>query len=206
MKQLFLAVFLLLTLTGAPAADTLVEKVTPGIGKPAPGFTLPDKDGNRHSLEQYRGSYVVLEWTNPDCPFVKKHYLSKNMQKLQKKYTSKKVIWLSICSSAKGKQGYYTGKALKKRLKEYAPSHTAYLTDSDGTVGRLYGAKTTPHIFIIDTAGLLLYAGGIDNRPSTQQEDIAGATNYVAAALDAVLAGKKISIPVTKPYGCSVKY
>lgn len=203
MKQLFFIAFLLLL---SAAGSAPAEKVTLGIGKPAPDFILPDKKGNNHSLEMYRGSYVVLEWTNPDCPFVKKHYLSKNMQKLQKKYTSKNVIWLSICSSAKGKQGYYSGNALVKRLKKYAPDHTAYLVDADGTVGKLYSAKTTPHLFIIDTAGVLLYAGAIDDRPSTKQEDIEGATNYVEATLDAALAGKKVSVTSTKPYGCSVKY
>ncbi len=149
---------------------------------------------------------MVLEWINFDCPFVGKHYRSGHMQKLQKKYAEKDVVWLAICSSAPGKQGHYKPKEIKSRLKELEAAPTAYLTDEDGTVGRMYGAKTTPHMFIIDPEGKLIYAGGIDDIRSTDVEDLEKAENYVAAALDAALAGQEIEHKTTKPYGCSVKY
>jgi hypothetical protein len=149
---------------------------------------------------------VVLEWTNFDCPFVGKHYGSGNMQKLQKQYTGQGVIWLSINSSGPGKQGHYPAEKLGALIKERQAAPTAYLLDTDGTVGRLYGAKTTPHMFVIDKAGKLVYAGGIDDTPSTDQADIATATNYVAAALDETLGDKPVTKVTSAPYGCSVKY
>jgi len=192
--------FLLIALAGALlAADAKV-------GKPAPDFTLVDSHGKKHSLSDYKGKFVVLEWVNFGCPFVRKHYNSGNMQKLQKTYTKKGVVWLSICSSAKGKQGHFEPGKINAMLKEKGAAQTAYLIDEDGTMGKMYGAKTTPHMFIIDPKGILLYAGGIDDKPSTKLKDIDGAFNYVQAALDSALAGKPVKIKTARPYGCSVKY
>jgi hypothetical protein len=176
------------------------------VGQPAPEFTLKDGSGQSHTLSSLRGKHVVLEWVNFGCPFVQKHYGSGNMQKLQKAYTGKGVVWLSVNSSGEGKQGYYPAAELASVLKGKGAAPTAYLLDTDGKVGHLYGARTTPHMFVIDPQGKLVYAGGIDDRPSTDQADIAGATNYVAAALDQALAGKPVTTAVSKPYGCSVKY
>lgn len=175
-------------------------------GKPAPAFSLQDSKGKKHALSDYKGKLVVLEWVNYGCPFVKKHYESQNMQKLQKNYTGKGVIWLSINSSATGKQGSMTPDEVNKALKEKGAAPTAYLLDVDGTVGRAYGAKTTPHMFVIDQKGVLVYSGAIDDKVSTEISDVSGAKNYVAAALDEALAGKPISVASTKSYGCSVKY
>jgi len=176
------------------------------IGKPAPAFTLPSQDGTPTSLSTYKGKYVVLEWFNPGCPFVKKHYESGNMQKLQETYTRKGVVWLSINSSAQGKEGYTTAKeASDIRLKWKSPS-TALLLDPEGKVAKLYSAKTTPDMFIIDPQGNLIYQGAIDDKAATDPADIATSKNYVAAALDAALAGKPVAEPFTKSYGCSVKY
>jgi peroxiredoxin len=176
------------------------------VGAPAPTFTLTDAGGKTYSLTDFKGKYVVLEWVNFGCPFVRKHYDSGNMQKLQKFYTGKGVAWLSICSSAPGKQGYFEGKQLTERIAREKSMATAYLVDKEGTVGQAYGAKTTPHMFIINPQGTLVYAGGIDDRPSTNREDIKGAVNYVREALDAALSGKPVKVSASRPYGCSVKY
>lgn len=172
----------------------------------APDFTLQGMDGASHSLSVGRGKYVVLEWFNYDCPFVRKHYGGGNMQALQKKYTAAGVIWFSICSSAPGKQGHYPADKLAELAKQRDVASTAVLLDPDGRVGRLYGAKTTPHIFIIDPDGKLIYQGAVDSVPSADPADIAGAVNYVRAALDAAMAGQPVEKKVTAPYGCSVKY
>jgi len=175
-------------------------------GKAAPAFSLTDIHGKTHTLADFQGKTMVLEWTNYDCPFVKKHYGSGNMQKLQKTYTEKGVIWLSICSSASGKQGHYPAAAWQKKTVEKGSKATAVLLDPDGQVGRAYGAKTTPHIFIIAADGTLRYEGAMDDNPSWNPKTVEGAHNYVAAALDALLAGKAVAVSETKPYGCSVKY
>ena len=177
-----------------------------GVGQPAPAFTLQDVDGKAVNLADYRGKMVVLEWHNFGCPFVKKHYGAGNMQALQKKYTDQGVVWLTICSSAEGKQGYYEAAALQEMTKERKLSSTAYLRDADGTVGKEYGAKTTPNMFIVNPEGVLIYAGAIDDKPSPDPNDIPGATNYVAACLDASMAGKAVATKTTVPYGCGVKY
>lgn len=175
-------------------------------GKPAPDLSLIDADGNTQTLSQFKGKLVVLEWINEGCPFVRKHY-SGNMQALQRKSRARGSVWLSICSSAKGKQGYWaTGAEANAFRQRSAAAMSAILLDPDGTVGHLYGAKTTPHMFVIDKAGILVYQGAIDNRPSTRANDIAGATNWVSQALDELAAGKSVSVSDTKPYGCSVKY
>lgn len=176
------------------------------IGKSAPNFTLPDSNGISHSLSDYEGKIVVLEWLNHGCPFVGKHYNSGNMQKLQKTYTDKGVIWFSIISSAPGKQGYCTPEEANEITAEKHAAPTAVLLDPEGTVGKLYGAKTTPHMFIIGKDGKLVYKGGIDDIRSTNVEDIAKAKNYVQMALDELLAGKEVTVKTSQPYGCSVKY
>jgi len=176
------------------------------VGDPAPAFTLVDLDGNKRSLADYAGKTVVLEWLNYDCPFVKKHYDSGNMPKLQKQYTADGVVWLAIVSSAPGKQGNYPPAELKAKGAEKGAAPTAVLLDPDGTVGRAYGAKTTPHMYVVDGEGVLRYEGAIDSVPSTDADDIAGATNYVAGAIQAVKAGEDVEPATTQAYGCSVKY
>jgi len=191
-------------LTFLGGAATASAGVT--VDEQAPSFVLHDAQGKSHSLADYKGKFVVLEWVNFGCPFVRKHYDSGNMQKLQQQATSKGVVWLSVCSSAPGKQGYFEGKELIDKITAEHSAATAYLVDADGTVGKAYEAKTTPHMFVIDPSGILRYAGGIDNIASTRQEDLAEATNYVQKALDAVMAGKPVETKTSKPYGCSVKY
>jgi peroxiredoxin len=176
------------------------------VGEPAPAFTLTDTNGRSHSLEDLRGKTVVLEWWNYECPFVGKHYGSGNMQKLQQEWTAKGVVWLTISSSAPGKQGYVDAAQANAWMKEKGAAPTAVLLDHDGRVGRAYGAKTTPHMFVIDPKGTLVYAGGIDDKPSTDQADIATAKNFVSAALAEVTAGKPVTTAISQPYGCSVKY
>ncbi|MBA4251607.1 MAG: thioredoxin family protein [Chlorobiaceae bacterium] len=176
------------------------------IDKAAPEFSLKDRNGKTHSLADYKGKYVVLEWINFDCPFVKKHYETENMQSLQNEFRGKGVVWLLICSSAPGKQGNFDAKEINKRLKNYKVDVNGYLIDETGEVGKMYGAKTTPHMFVIDKKGKLVYAGAIDDKPSTDKEDIKDASNYVKAALNSLMNSEVITTKVTKPYGCSVKY
>jgi peroxiredoxin len=176
------------------------------IGKPAPDFALPDTNGKTHSLADLKGKYVVLEWYQPDCPFVRKHYRSGNMQALQREYTAKGVVWLSIDSSAPGEQGNYPADKLNQFAARDGAARTALLLDPAGNVGRLYGAQTTPDMYIIDPSGNLVYKGAIDNKRSTDLEDVKTATNYVKSALDALLNGKPVPMSSTRPYGCSVKY
>jgi peroxiredoxin len=171
----------------------------------APNFTLTDTNGKKHSLSDYKGKFVVLEWFNPDCPFVKKHY-SGNMQILQKEYTARGAIWLSVNSSAPGKQGSYTPQGFNKFIAEKFAVPTAVLLDRDGKVGHLYGAQTTPHMFVIDPKGILIYQGAIDDVSSTDPQDITKARNYVREVLDAAMSGKPVAVSMTKSYGCSVKY
>jgi peroxiredoxin len=176
------------------------------IGKAAPPIELKNSNGKTVRLDSFRGKYVVLEWVNFQCPFVGKQYGSGNMQRLQKAYTEKGVVWLTICSSAKGKQGYMTETGARQLAKERGAVPTHMLLDPTGTVGKEYGAKTTPHMFVIDPKGILVYNGAIDDKPSTDKADVPGATNYVVAALDQSMAGKEVETPATQPYGCSVKY
>lgn len=176
------------------------------LNETAPNFKLVDSNNKEHSLSDFKDKVVVLEWINFDCPFVQKHYNSKNMQSLQLKYTKQDVIWLTVCSSTKGKQGNFNNDEINKRIKNHNAKMTAYLVDADGKVGKMYGAKTTPHMYIINKDGKLVYAGGIDDKASTDLEDIKGAKNYVSLALDELLAGKNVSVQSSKPYGCSVKY
>lgn len=178
----------------------------PAIGRPAPNFTLPDLDGNPVELDSFRGQYVVLEWINYDCPFVVKHYVTGNMQALQNEYMGRGVAWLGICSSAPGTQGYFSPEEWKRLAAERDSTPTAILLDPEGTVGRKYRARTTPQMFVIDPEGALIYMGAIDDNPSRRPEDVAGAENYVRAALEAAMAGEEVEVTVTRPYGCSVKY
>jgi len=176
------------------------------VGSAAPDFSLPDAKGDSHSLSQYKGKYVVLEWFNPECPFVKKHYGSDNMQKLQEQYTSKGVVWLTIDSNAPGTEGSITPEQAQKITASWKTHQTALLLDPDGKAGRAYGAKNTPNMVIINPEGKIAYEGAIDSKASPNPADIPSSTNYVKAALDQSLAGKPITTPQTKPYGCSVKY
>lgn len=176
------------------------------VGEAAPNFTLGDSLNEEHSLEQYKGKTVVLEWTNPECPFVRKHYDTKNMQGLQKKYTDQGVVWLTIFSSAEGKQGHRTPQAAAQWKVLEGAHPTAALLDPSGAVGGLYGAKTTPHMYIVDGSGTLVYMGAIDSIPSAKKTDVPEAVNYVARALDSMAAGTPIETAITSPYGCSVKY
>jgi hypothetical protein len=194
------------------SGPTMAELVAmaPKVGTPAPVFTAVDTRGATHSLESYRGEWVVLEWLNHSCPYTKKHYKSVdgrpgNTQSMQHDY-AKRVVWLSIVSSAPGKQGFTTAEKANELTAKLDASPTALIRDTAGTLGRLYGARNTPQYAIIDPDGVLRYAGAIDSRQSSNVKDIATATNYVRAALDAGLAGKPIAVTQTQPYGCDVKY
>ena len=202
MKTLLVSLTVLAALCLLPPADAHALDVN----QPAPDFTLLDLDGQEQTLSDFRGDYVVLEWTNYECPFVKKHYNSGNMQGLQKSLTSKGVAWLSINSSAPGKQGNFSAEEVSRRMAAFGASPTAYLRDPNGDVGRLYGAQTTPHIFLIDPNGILIYQGAIDSIASFDEADIAKAVNYLEQAYLEAISGKEISVPQTKSYGCSVKY
>jgi peroxiredoxin len=176
------------------------------IGAAAPDFKATDSNGKPESLDQYRGKYVVLEWHNQGCPYTKKHYTSGNMQSLQKEWTAKGVVWLTVISSAKGEQGYVTADQENSYLSRMHAVPTAVLLDSDSKVARLYSAKTTPQMVVIDPAGKVIYDGAIDDKPTPDPEDIKGAKNYVDEALGAAMAGEAVPMPFTRPYGCSVKY
>ena len=200
MKNVFISIVTILILVSGFALAQVASN------QAAPDFTLTDSNGQKHSLSDYKSKFVVLEWFNPDCPFVKKHYNSGNMPKLQKEYTARGVIWLSINSSASGKQGSYAPQGFNDYMKAKGASPTAVLLDTDGKVGHLYDAKTTPHMFIIDPHGILIYQGAIDDTPGTDIADLKTAKNYVSAALDAAMNGKPVAVNTTKSYGCSVKY
>src|SRR6185503_14610869 len=193
-------------LTIAAASTALIAADSPAVGTNAPDFSLTDSKGKTQSVSQYKGKYVVLEWFNPDCPFVKKHYGSGNMQKLQEEFTGKNVVWLTIDSSAPGKEGHLTAEQANQKMTEWKTKQTALLLDPDGKAGQTYGAKNTPHMFIINPEGKVIYEGAIDSKATANVADLAGATNYVKAALDEAMAGKPVSNANTKPYGCSVKY
>jgi len=176
------------------------------VGEPAPNFQATDSNGQTHKLSDYRGKFVVLEWHNNGCPYTRKHYESGNMQRLQKDWTGRGVVWFTVISSAPGLQGYVTAQQENDYLKQMNASPTAALLDPQGDLGRLYGAKTTPHMFIVNSSSLLIYDGAIDSKATADQSDIASATNYVSQALTEAMAGKPVSMPTSRPYGCSVKY
>jgi peroxiredoxin len=179
---------------------------TAKLNETAPDLKLLDSNGKEHSLSDFKGKMVVLEWINYECPFVKKHYDSKNMQSLQEKYTDAGIVWLTICSSAESKQGNFSNDEINRRSKKHNVKFTAYLVDSTGKVGKMYVAKTTPHMYVINKDGKLVYAGAIDDKPSTDVGDVKEAKNYVANALEELLAGKNVSFQSSTSYGCSVKY
>src|SRR5881398_2778916 len=197
---------LLLTIVIAFAAGALYAADVPPVGSAAPDFSAPDASGKTQSLSQYKGKYVVLEWFNPECPFVKKHYDSDNMQKLQAEYTGKGVVWLTIDSNAPGTEGNITAEQAKKIMDSWKTKQTALLLDPESKIAKLYGAKNTPNMVIVNPEGKIVYEGAIDSKASPNPADIPSSTNYVKNALDESLAGKPVSTPQTKPYGCSVKY
>lgn len=196
MKTLFASV--LLSLASAAMAAT--------VGQPAPAFSVTDTSGKTVNLSDFKGKTVVLEWTNPDCPFVQKHYSGANMQGTQKDASGKGVVWLTVNSTAREHQDFKSPADMAKWMQSQKAAATATLMDPDGKVGKAYAARTTPHMYVVDAAGTLVYAGGIDNKPSSNPADIAGATNYVKAALTEIAAGKPVSNANTRPYGCSIKY
>jgi len=197
---------LLLTALTTSIAAAMLAADAPPVGSAAPTFSLPDTKGKTHSLADYKGKYVVLEWFNPECPFVKKHYGSGNMQKLQKEFTQRGVAWLTIDSNAPGTEGNLTQEQAAKVMDSWKTKQTALLLDPDGKVGRAYGAKNTPDMIVINPDGKIVYEGAIDSKATPNPADIPSSTNYVKAALDESLAGKPVSKPATRPYGCSVKY
>ena len=176
------------------------------VGERAPDFTATDTNGQSHKLSQYAGKFVVLEWHNRGCPYTQKHYTSGNMERLQREWTGRGVIWLTVISSAPGKQGYVTAADENAFVKEMKAAPTAVLLDSTGALGHLYDAKTTPQMIIINPQGVMIYDGAIDDKPTTDTADISGAKNYVQQALEEATAGKAVSVASTRPYGCSVKY
>ena len=199
MKLLLIAITALVT-------GPLYAADVPPVGSAAPDFSAPDTNGKTHSLFQYKGKYVVLEWFNPECPFVKKHYGSDNMQKLQQEYTGKGVVWLTIDSNAPGTEGNIAPDQAQKIMASWRTKQTALLLDPESKVARSYGAKNTPNMVVINPEGKIVYEGAIDNKATPNPADIPNSTNYVKVALDESLAGKPVSNPTTKPYGCSVKY
>lgn len=176
------------------------------VGEKAPDFTATDTKGQTHKLSEYAGKYVVLEWTNRECPYTRKHYSTGNMQNLQREWTNKGVIWLTVQSSGPGKEGYLTAPEENTYLKQANASPTAVFLDPTGALGHLYDAKTTPDMYVINPQGVLIYQGAIDNRPSADPEDVKNAENFVSLALTQAMAGKSLSTPTSRPYGCSVKY
>jgi peroxiredoxin len=199
MKSLTIALLSLATTSFYAAAS-------PAVGSTAPDFTLTDANGKTHSLSEEKGKYVVLEWFNPECPFVKKHYGSGNMQKLQTEFTGKGVVWFSIDSSAPGYEGNLTPGQAQSVMKKWNTKQTALLLDPEGKAGRCYGARNTPHMFVINPEGKIIYEGAIDSKATPNPDDIASSTNYVKVALDESMSGKPVSNSNTRPYGCSVKY
>ncbi|MGH1398150.1 MAG: redoxin domain-containing protein [Alphaproteobacteria bacterium] len=187
-------------------AMPITAQAAPEIGQPAPEITATDTAGNPFKLSDHKGDIVVLEWTNHACPFVKKHYGSNNMQNTQKTAHEKGVKWVSIVSSAKGNQGHVTAEEANTITTEQGATITAKILDESGEIGKLYDAKTTPHIYIVDKDGILAYQGAIDSKPSPNPKTIEGAENYALSAINDLTAGKPVRTPQTAPYGCSVKY
>ena len=202
MRKLLLGLFVAI-LSAVPllSAEANIE-----VGKAAPNFQGIDTQGNTINLSDYKGKIVVLEWSNHQCPYVVKHYEGGNMQSLQKETTKEGVVWLTIVSSAEGKQGYTKPQEANAIIEAKDAHATARILDPSGKIGHLYGARTTPHMFVVDAQGTLAYAGAIDSNSSVKSSTIASATNYVREAVNDLMAGKDVKISSTKPYGCSVKY
>ena len=201
MKNLLIAAACSLVAVVASAAATAAT-----VGQPAPAFTAVDTSGKTVSLADFKGRHVVLEWVNPGCPYVQKHYSSANMQGTQKEAAAKGVVWLAVNSTATEHGDYKAPAAMAKWMQGQQAAAAATLMDVEGKVGRAYGARTTPHLHIVDPKGMLVYAGGIDNKPTANPADVAGATNHVKVALAETLAGNPVTQATTRPYGCSVKY
>ena len=197
---------LLTTVLTLAASTALFAADSPAVGTTAPDFSLTDSKGKTQTVSQYKGKYVVLEWFNPDCPFVKKHYGSGNMQKLQGEFTGKGIVWLTIDSNAPGLEGYLTAEQANAKMADWKTKQSALVLDPDGKAGRSYGAKNTPHMFVINPQGKIVYEGAIDSKATANPSDIASSTNYVKVALEESMGGKTVSTANTKPYGCSVKY
>ena len=198
-----------LSLSVVSATALLVSSLSfaaPTVGQAAPDFEVLDTQGNSVSLSSLSGKTVVMEWTNHDCPYVRKHYESGNMQALQKSATSDEVVWVSVVSSGEGKQGYVNAEQANELTDQRGAAPTHVVLDPSGELGRTYAAKTTPHMFVINPVGELVYMGGIDSIPSADKADIDGATNYVSAALSDLKSNQAVSTPTSRPYGCSVKY
>lgn len=195
-----------LTLAAALAGAGTALAQGAAVGQPAPAFTARDTSGKTVNLADFKGKHVVLEWVNPGCPYVQKHYDAKNMQATQQAATAKGVVWLAVNTTAAEHGDYLPPAQMAAWMKSQGASATATLMDEDGKLGRAYGARTTPHMYVIDGAGKLVYAGAIDNKPSSRASDIPGATNHVNVALAESLAGKPVSTASTRAYGCTVKY
>ena len=195
-----------LTLLAAVAATATAAQAAPSVGQPAPEIALRDTAGKAVKLSDYRGKHVVLEWTNPGCPYVRKHYDSGNMPATQREAVDKGVVWLSINSTEKASSDYQEPGKLAAWQKDRQSQPTALLMDEEGTAGKAYGARTTPHMYIVNPQGRLIYAGGIDSIASSSADDIKQAVNYVRQGLSEALAGKPLSAATTRPYGCSIKY
>lgn len=204
--SLFTLTLLMATGCGEESSPEVSPYPAPVVGEAAPDFQAVDTYEREHSLSQYRGEWVVLEWLNHKCPFVRKHYDNNVMQALQKKYAEQGVIWLSIVSSAPGKQGHFTNARANALTEDKGAAPHAVLIDAPGTIGRMYHARTTPHMFAIDPEGRIVYMGGIDDKPGTRAADLEGARPHVDIALQEAMAGKPVSVPTSRPYGCTVKY
>ena len=193
-------------LTAAGLAIAANVSLAASAGQAAPDFTVADSNGKPVHLADYKGKFVVLEWTNPECPFVQKHYNSANMPALQKEWGAKDVVWLTVNSTNRSSSEFKTGAQMNSWMQSHAAAQKAVLSDADSATGAKYAAKTTPHMFVIDPKGDIVYAGAIDDKRSTRIEDTKTATNYVRVALNEAMAGKPVSTPNTTPYGCTVKY
>lgn len=192
--------------TAAMILFSTTSSLAAKVGEAAPAFNGPTAEGKTIDLADFKGKYVVLEWHNQDCPYVKAQYKSKNMQKFQKEWTGKGVTWITVNSSAQGKQGYFDAKGVLKNIKDTGAAPTFALLDTNGKIGRAYDAKTTPHMYVIDPQGKLIYEGAMDDHASNDATDVGGKINYVSAALTEAMAGKPVSMQTTRPYGCGVKY
>ena len=205
-RRTFLAGTGSLVLAGSSLVVPEAWAATAKVGQSAPAFAAVATTGQTVSLADQRGKLVVLEWTNHDCPYVRKHYESANMQALQREATGQGAVWLTIISSAPGTQGHVSPREADQLTTSRKATPTAVLLDPTGVVGKMYGATNTPHMYVVDRAGVLVYAGAIDDRPTSRQSDVPGANNYVRAALQSVAAGQPVKTPVTRAYGCTVKY
>lgn len=195
-----------LLMTFALTIGSSAAWAAPTIGQPAPDATLRDTTGTVHQISDFQGKTVVLEWTNHDCPFVKKHYESDNMQSLQRKAAENEVVWLTVISSAPGKQGHVTPEKADELTESRNAAPSAVTLDEDGSAGKMYDARTTPHMYVINPEGALVYAGGIDSIPSADPADIAKAVPHLDLAMVATAAGKEVPVASSRPYGCSIKY